>query len=162
MSLFTPSNIGESYDLSIGQTYVSGAHSKKVPKVHDVKIWKRIVEAFDDIKVAGTPTAIARELGMKQPSVWQWEAGETTPSRANILAVAKKTGFLAGYLEDGKLPKKPPRGTRPDDPLLNELLDLWGQLSIANRGRLAERATELLAKQAPDAGDSSELQRRRG
>jgi transcriptional regulator with XRE-family HTH domain len=162
LSFCTTLNIGNSYDLSIGQTYVSGVHSKTVPKVHDVKIWKRIVEAFADIKVAGTPTAIARELGMKQPSVWQWEAGETTPSRANILAIARRTGFLAGYIEDGKLPKKPPNDTLADDPLLNELFDIWAQLSPANRGRLAERATELLSKQFPAADDSSELHRRRG
>lgn len=161
MSLSTASNIGESYDLSIGQTYVSAVHSKTVPKVHDVKIWKRIVEAFAYVNVSGTPTAIAKELGMSQPSVRQWKIGETTPSRSNILAIAKRTGFLSGYLEDAKLPKKAPVGVPPDDPLFDELLEIWTRLHDGNRGRVVERAAELLAKQIPDSDDSSELQRRR-
>lgn len=155
-------NIGESYDLSIGQTYVSVTHSKTVPKVHDVKIWNRIVEAFGAIGVKGTPTAIAKELGMAQPSVRQWSLGETTPSRSNILSIARKTGFLSGYLEDGKLPRKAAVAIGQDDPLREEMLEIWAQLNDSNKGRLIERAHAVLATQFPDAEDSSELHRRRG
>lgn len=97
---------------------------------------------------------------MAQTSVRQWSLGETTPSRANILAIAKKTGYLSGYLEDGKQPKKAPAIGDPHDPTSQELIEVWAQLNLVNRGRVLERAGELLAKQFPDAGDSRELQRR--
>lgn len=136
-------------------------HSKTVPRIHDVKIWKRIVEAFGSVGVKGTPTAIAKELGMAQPSVRQWSLGETTPNRANVLAVAKKTGYLSWYIEEGKLPKKAPQAADRDDPLGEELMEVWGQLSGVSRARLVERAHAILASQLPEPKDSSELQRRR-
>lgn len=133
-------------------------------KRHDVKIWDRIVEAFTDIGVAGNPTAIARELGMAQPSVRQWQLGETTPSRAHIRDISRLTGYLTGYLEDEALPKKAPKDWKPDpgDLLLREMIALWARLSKTNKTRLIERAEALLDKQFPDDPETDELQRRPG
>jgi len=134
-----------------------------MPRKHDIEIWNRIVEAFKGIEVAGNPTAIAKELNMAQPSVRQWKLGETTPSRAHILAIANKTGYLSGYLEDAKLPKKAPIiHVHEDDPLLDELMRAWAQLSAPNKGRLLERAEALLQKQFPESAESSPLHRRSG
>lgn len=134
-----------------------------MPRKHDTEIWTRIVEAFSAIDVAGNPTAIAKELDMAQPSVRQWKLGETTPSRAHILEIAKKTGYLSGYLEDAKLPKKAPvMQVQEGDPLLEELMHAWEKLSWPNKGRLLERAEALLQKQFPERAESSPLHRRSG
>jgi hypothetical protein len=163
LSFCTSPTIGKTYDLSIGQTYLTVAHSKKVPKVHDVKIWNRIVEAFSEIGVKGNPSAIAKEMHMAQPSVRGWQVGDTTPSRANILAIAKKTGYLSSYIEDGELPKRvTDLATATSDPLTTELLGAWKALNPVNRGRLLQFASDLLGKQFPDEETLSELQRRPG
>jgi transcriptional regulator with XRE-family HTH domain len=129
-----------------------------MPKTHDVKIWNRIVEAFTlgKKKVKGTPTAIAKELGMAQTSVRQWQIGETTPSRAHILLIAKKTGYLSWYIEDAILPKRAPEsGDAEQDAATVELLEAWSQLSVLNRGRLLQSASDLLSKQFPSAEEQS-------
>lgn len=161
MSFCTRPNIGVSYFLSIGQTYAAVTHSQIVPRVHDTKIWKRIVEAFTDIGVKPTPTAIARKLDMAQPSVRQWKLGETTPSRANILSIGTITGWSPGYIEDGSLPKKS-SSTADTDLATAELLAVWGNLTTINKGRLLQSANDLFARQFPDEGESRELQRRGG
>lgn len=131
-----------------------------MPKTHDTKIWERIVEAFGGIQVAGNPTAIAKELHMSQPAVRDWKIGATTPSRANIKAISEKTGYLSGYLEDAALPKKAiGLPATPSDPETVELLATWKDLSPINKGRLLEKASELLKTQFPDAGGSRTLQR---
>ena len=99
---------------------------------------------------------------MSQPSVREWKTGETTPNRANILAIANKTGFLAGYIEDGALPKKArDYAELVSDPDLADLIRSWAALNERNRGRLLAHVSELLRSQFPDEKGSRELHGRR-
>jgi len=129
------SSIGISYVPSIGKTYANAGHSSQVAKIHDPKFWKRVVEALKGIGIDDNQqTAVARLIGVKQPSVHEWEAGTSMPSIANVTKLALKTNVAVEWLYTSRGAKHP---GPPMEPVAERLWSAWGRLSDDEKAELA-------------------------
>lgn len=128
-------SIGISYVPSIGKTYVAAGHSSQVAKIHDPKFWKRVVEALKGIGIEDNQqTAIAKLIGVKQPSVHEWEAGTSMPSIANVTKLAIKTNVTVEWLYTNRGQKHP---GPPMEPAAERLWSAWGRLNDEEKAELA-------------------------
>lgn len=132
-------SIGISYVPSIGKTYVTPGHSHQVAKTHDPKFWKRVLEALKGIGIVDDQqTAVARLIGITQPSVHDWEAGTSMPSIANVTKLALKTNVTVEWLYTSRGQKHP---GPPMEPAAERLWSAWGRLSDDEKAELAGYAT---------------------
>lgn len=155
--------IGISYLLSTAESYISVRHSSGVKKSgHKNDLWKRLIEVMTENgelapgKERGAQQILAKAAKVKQPTVSEWKSGQTMPTIERPRDLALHLKICVEWLYTGRGPKRP---FDTSDPLTAELAKIWARLSEANRGRLTERADELLAKQFPARDDSRELQR---
>ena len=91
---------------------------------------------------------VAFEVGVKPPTVSQWESGIKSPSRENILKLAKLYQVSVEYLLDEKDDKKEPAsdgsGLTPEGIRIAEKID---RLSADSRREL-EKYVDFLVSQA--------------
>lgn len=128
-------SIGISYAQSIGKTYVGARHSSPVTKIHDPKIWDRILVALKGIGIVDNQqTHIAKLIGIAQPSVSGWESHTSMPSLANVRKLAIKTNVCVDWLYTERGPKHP---GPPMEPVAERLWSAWGQLSDEEKSELA-------------------------
>jgi predicted transcriptional regulator len=110
-----------------------------MPRAINSPIWLRIEEAMRDSSHSPSQVAVAKLLGIKQPSVSEWARGLGRPTTKNLEALAIKTGFSMEYLRTGRGPKRVPAVSREDE-LLRELLAIWERLSAESRSALLQHA----------------------
>lgn len=152
-------SIGISYVNTIGQSYAPDEHCSVVAKIHKTGFWGRLVEALNDYGIyENYQTEVAKLIGIKQPSVAEWESGETMPSMANVVKLAGKINADVQYLY---LDKRNKYSIPRRDKEAIELWSLWHLLSPATRGRLLGIAQESI-RQAPPSGGSEQLHRSSG
>lgn len=140
-------SIGISYVASIGKTYVAPRHSSGVAKIHNPGFWKRVVEALRGIGIdEHQQTAVAKLIGISQPSVSEWEAGTTMPSIANVTKLATKTNVCVEWLYTSRGAKHP---GPPMEPVAERLWSAWGRLDDDEKAELAAYAA-IKAQAKPD------------
>lgn len=101
--------------------------------------YQRVREAVRESGRSDTQVAIAKLLGIKQPSVSEWSRGESRPTTRHLEVLVAKTGFAMEYLRTGHGPRRaaaPPH----DDDTLRELLSVWDKLSGDSRTALLQHA----------------------
>lgn len=131
-------SIGISYVSSIGKTYVTPRHSVGVAKIHNPGFWKRVVEALSGIGIDDNQqTAVAKLIGIKQPSVHEWEAGTSMPSISNVQKLATKTNVCVEWLYTSRGPKHP---GPPMEAVAERLWSAWGRLTGDEKAELAAYA----------------------
>ncbi len=109
-------------------------HSRSMAKVHDPKFWARACEALRGLGIEqDQQTAIAKLIGVKQPSVFEWEHGKSMPSIANVTKLALKTNVTVEWLYTNRGPKHP---GPPGEPLAQRLWSLWGRLGQEEKAEL--------------------------
>lgn len=155
-------SIGISYARSIGKSYAGNPQSTRVAKFHDTGFWDRLVEALNDAGVRENyQTAVANMIGIKQPSVHEWQEGESMPSMANVVKLAIELNADVQYLYTGKRSKY---HVPHSDHVALDLWELWPRLSESTKGRLLGIAQES-QRQLPGAqpaADADELHRSSG
>jgi hypothetical protein len=155
LSLCIGATIGDSYVSSIGQTYTADGHSRIVPKLHQTGFWDRLVKALAKNGYEGPnyQTAVAKLIGIKQPSVHLWAVGRTMPSMANVVKLADKLGVEVQWLlSDAKSKKR----SLNVDRTANELMAMWPHLSDVTKGRLLGIASQSIQESAPPADVGSD------
>ncbi len=104
-------------------------------KIHDPGFWRRAVEALKGVGVEDNyQTAAAKLIGIKQPSVAEWQAGTSMPSIANVTKLAVKTNVCVEWLYTNRGPKHP---GPPAEALAERLWSSWGRLSNDDKIELA-------------------------
>jgi transcriptional regulator with XRE-family HTH domain len=154
LELLHGATIGESYVASIGQTYVSEAHSESVPKLHKTGFWDRLVKALEKNGYEGPhQTTVAKLIGIKQPSVHLWQAGRTMPSMANVVKLADKLGVEVQWLlSDAKSKRK----SIDIDRTAYELMAMWPQLSDITKGTILGIAMQSVQETPRRADDDDQ------
>lgn len=132
-------SIGVSCISSTGQTYVAPIQTAHMGSVETTTVWGRIQEAMLASGRPATQVAVAKLLGIKQPSVSLWKIGKTGPTSANLRVVAKKTGFAYEYLQTGR-GEKHVNPARPADELLEEFMSIWDKLSVESKRAMLSHA----------------------
>lgn len=108
-------------------------------------VWDRVKEALQDKRLPATQTYLAeRILGVKQPSISEWNRPDGGPTMANAKIVAEKLDICVEWLLTERGPKRP----RPQDDQAARLWELWPDLDAGTRGELIGMAT---AKARPSA-----------
>lgn len=127
-----PLSIGDSYSPSIGQTY--GAATQTIDMAKSETFWDRVVEALSDMGVnEDQQTAVAKMIGAKQPSIWEWANEDSLPSMKNARALARKLGVSVDWLLMGDTAKvPPPKG----DAWADALWRLWPNLTDEEKARV--------------------------
>lgn len=93
------------------------------------KFWERLTEAFKERGLPITQRGVARLVGKKQASAWEWYHGISLPELTTCREIAVKGGVCVDWLITGRLPKYP----ISKDPLLSKILE--GYLSLNEEGR---------------------------
>lgn len=92
--------------------------------------WDRIKEAMVNRGMKGTQTECAKLIGVKQPSVSEWAAQETSPSIENAIALAKALNVCVEWILTERGPK---RAGPPMEPMAQRLWDLWHRIPPEDR-----------------------------
>ncbi len=81
---------------------------------------ERLTRAREDKKL--NKTALAKAVGVSQPTVSDWESGVMKPNGDNLLAVCRILGITPDWLttgrESGTTAPPPPPGSQRDRPRL--------------------------------------------
>lgn len=94
----------------------------------------RFKEAARLARFDATQQGIAKMLGIKQPSVADWNRGGM-PTIDRAVTAARKSGLCVEWLYTERGPKFPPPASS-DDPQLRELVALWDKLTAESRTAL--------------------------
>ena len=70
-------------------------------------VWKRVLEAHEDVGLPRTQTAVAKTCGITQPAVQRWAVGSNTPTLKQAITFCQKTGVCVEWLYTGRGPKHP-------------------------------------------------------
>jgi hypothetical protein len=126
-----------------------------VPKLHQTGFWDRLVKALEKNGYKGPnyQTAVAKLIGIKQPSVHLWSVGRTMPSMANVVKLADKLAVDVQWLLSDAKPK---RKSHDADRTADELMAMWPQLSDITKGRLLGIASQSIQETAPRADDQDQ------
>jgi hypothetical protein len=153
LSRSMPSNIGESYTASIGQSYPVFRDTQEVhrrPKKRTV--WERVKEALHDASLPATQAEAAKIAQVKQPSVSDWNKQEGYPEMANAVRLAERLNVCVDWILTGREPKKP---GPPAEPLAQELWGLWAHLDEdTKRDLLGFARTKRLPAQPPPSPEA--------
>lgn len=153
-----PFNIGESYSMSIGQSYSADVHHsamRRTPKLPPETFLDRAMAAAKEkFGPRFTQTQMAKLVGISQPSVNEWRTGSASPEVAVEIAV--KTGCCVNWLYTGLPPRHPWDKEVDGDPRVMELLRLWNQLNDEGKSRLLGAARVFLDqfRAAPPSDDN--------
>jgi DNA-binding XRE family transcriptional regulator len=126
-------NIGNSYAKSIGRSYATRIQNASVRKNTDRTVWERVKEALNDAGMPPTQAYAAKLLGIRQPSVAEWNQPRGAPTIDNAIALGLRLNVSVDWIYTGREPKRP---GPPDDPIAQELWDVWGRLEEAHKQQL--------------------------
>jgi hypothetical protein len=126
LSRSIPPNIGDSYVVSIGRTYINRVHTRRVSRGTQRTVWARLKEALADKKLPPTQTHAASILGIKQSSVAEWNRLGIYPKMEHAVELARRLGICVEWLLTGRGPKHPPPA---GDSFADQLWAVWPDLS---------------------------------
>ena len=118
-------NIGESYGLSTGRSYVAPRHTAEVSKKPERTVWERVKEALQDAGYAGVQPEAAKLIGIKQGSVSDWNKPGMGPSLGNAITIAIKLNVCVEWVLTERGPKRP---GPPMEASARKLWDAWGRI----------------------------------
>ena len=101
-------------------------------------VWARVREALVDAGLPATQGHVAKMLGIKQPSVSEWNTATGCPKIEHARHLARDLGVCLDWLMNGVEPKR----IRPDDPAAQRLWDLWPHLTPFTKGRIVQIAED--------------------
>lgn len=130
--------IGKTYLRQIAVTIVGAAQNGFMARTPDSPIVDRMKEAARLANFPPTQSGIAKMLGIKQPSVAEWNQGKM-PTIDRVVLAAQRTKLCVEWIYTGRGPKFV-LPTQKDDALLNELLVVWEKLSLETRTNLVQTA----------------------
>jgi hypothetical protein len=110
-----------------------------MPRKDERTVWERVREALRDARLSPTQVSAAAIIGGEQGSISDWNKPNRGPTIANARAIGKKTNTCVEWLLTGEGPKHP---GPPEDPLAEQLWNLWGRLPEGVRGRIVGIAEE--------------------
>lgn len=93
--------------------------------------WERVREALIDAGYKGVQPEVETLIGVKQPSVSEWNRVGVTPSLDNAIALGLKLNVCVEWILTERQPKRP---GPPADQLAQQLWDIWPRLSAEDRG----------------------------
>lgn len=141
-------SIGDSFSESTGRSYDNFIQTDWMSSAFKTAIWVRIQEAMRASGRPDTQVAVAKLLGIKQPSVSEWARGETSPTTENLVTLAMKTNFTFEYLRTGRGERRV-QPQKQQDPQLQELMPIWEALTAQSRVALLAHARLLQSAQRP-------------
>lgn len=147
-----PRNIGKSYAVSIGRTYVRPRQTTRMrPAKTQRTFWQRVQEALRDAHGEGTQEEAAKIAGVKQPSISLWNQPTGGPKLRNALKLAVALGVCVEWLYTERGPKRP---GPIDDAQARRLWDLWARLDDASKDELVGYAAVRATKAPPSSNPS--------
>ena len=114
-------------------------------------VWKRVLEAHEDMGLARTQTAVAKTCGITQPAVQRWAVGTNVPTLKQAIIFCQKTGTCVEWLYTGRGPKHP---TAKPGSATEAVLQLFHSLDNASRNEVL-RFVEFHASRNVDSTDPS-------
>lgn len=105
--------------------------------------WTRLMDAMGEAGYARTQAAVARLIGIKQPSVHEWAYGGL-PTVERCRELAGKLGVCVEWLYSGEGPRRP---QVPTDKEAEKLWDIWRKLTTESRQNLTGYAAYLRSTQ---------------
>jgi hypothetical protein len=135
------SNIGHSYEPSIGRTYPDLPHASGMDKDCEDNIVTRLARAARlKFKRDVTLKEIGSWVGVTQPSVSGWSDPENGgPTLANGRKLALKLEVCVDWIYTGR---EPMMAGPPSEPSLAKLLNYWPDLDEELKGELVGQARE--------------------
>ncbi len=124
--------IGDSYSLSIGNTYTWSSQTGDVTRRFARTFWDRVREAMKDAGMKPTQAGAANLIGIRQPSVYDWTKPGGFPTLENGIALAERLNVCVEWLYTERGPKRTP----PRDLAAERLWDVWPRLDDATKGEL--------------------------
>jgi hypothetical protein len=94
--------------------------------------WARVKEALEEARLPATQVFVAKRLGVKQPSVSEWNLEGGFPTLENTISLAKLLNVNVEWLLTERGPKRP----LPQDATAQRLWDLWPHLDDVTKGEL--------------------------
>lgn len=132
-------SIGESYLSAIGESYAVEKQNESMAGKLEGTFWSRLRDALAELKLPSTQNAVATKLGVKQPSISDWNKPGGFPEAATAVEAALYAKVCVDWLYTGREPKRP----APADPIGQRLNNLWPLLDDGQRGELLGRALEM-------------------
>lgn len=108
--------------------------------------WARTKEALEDARLPATQVYVAKRLGVKQPSVSEWNLEGGFPTLENTISLARLLGVNVEWLLTERGPKRP----LPQDATAQRLWDIWTQLDDVTKGELVGIASGRLRRGGDD------------
>ncbi len=105
--------------------------------------WTRTKEAFEEAGLDSTQAGIAKFLGIKQPSISDWNKPDGYPTMANAIKLAHKANVCVEWLLTGRGPRRLP----PKDGAAESLWQAWNHLPPVSQGQVLGFAQTLQASQ---------------
>lgn len=100
--------------------------------------WLRLKEALRTAGKPATQTAVARFLGITQPSVSEWNEPNKFPEMERVIDLAQQANVCVEWLLTERGPKHPP----PADTAAERLWALWPHIDDLTKGEIVRLAME--------------------
>lgn len=94
--------------------------------------WARTKEALEEAHLPATQVYVAKRLGVRQPSVSEWNVEGGYPTLENAISLAKLLNVNVEWLLTERGPKRP----LPQDATAQRLWDIWTQIDDVTKGEL--------------------------
>lgn len=146
-------NIGDFYISSIGDTDARSVQALPMTKKPARTFWARVKECLVEARLPATQVYVAeRLLGVKQPSISDWNKPGGFPTLENGIKLAQKLQVCVEWLYTERGPKRPV----PADAVAQRLWDAWPLLDDVTKGELVGIATSR-ALNRPISDDETDL-----
>lgn len=146
LSRFMRPNIGDSNICARGYPYAFLRHNFRVAKYATRTCWARVKEALAEAHLPATQAFVAKQLGMSQPSVSEWNLEGGFPTIQNTISLSKLLNVNVEWLLTERGPKRP----LPQDPAAQRLWDIWSQLDDVTKGELIGIASGRLQRSSEE------------
>jgi hypothetical protein len=107
--------------------------------------WTRTKEAFDEAGLDSTQAGVAKFLGIKQPSISDWNKPDGYPTIANAIKLANHANVSVEWLLTGRGQRRLP----PKDRAAEQLWQVWKNLQPIEQGQLLGVAKGFLEGEGP-------------
>ena len=134
-------SIVDTYTSATGLTYKESRHTSRVSKTTRT-FWARTKEALEEARLPATQVYVAKRLGVRQPSVSEWNVLGGFPTLENAISLARLLNVNVEWLLTERGPKRP----LPQDATAQRLWDIWTQLDDVTKGELVGIASGRLRR----------------
>jgi transcriptional regulator with XRE-family HTH domain len=105
-----------------------------------------VKEALEDRRLPATQVFVAKRLGVKQPSISEWNSEGGFPTIDRAVELANWLGVTVEWLLTERGPKRP----LPQDATAQRLWDIWPELDDVTKGELVGTALGRLRRPQDD------------